>query len=376
MLNQRKTKSTTTDPARGSGHEPLPLDGQGRTSARVVFVILLVVLALWIAGAFLSPLTWAAILAMALWPLYEPFAALFSRRLAATAAPLIFTLLVGCVLFLPVALAGYQMAQQGEQLLAWIGQSREGGIPVPGWVAQLPLAAGTLDQWWREHLMDPKGAAGWLERFDAEGTAGWAKSLGGELLSRSFMFLFSLLALFVLLRHGPWIAGRTLDTADRILGAPGERLASKMVEAVRGTVNGTVTVALGEGLLIGIGYAIAGVPSAMLFTVLTAAFAMLPFGAWAAFTAAALAVVASGGSGMAAAGVFGWGAIVMVVGDHFVWPTLVGGAARMPFLFALVGIFGGLHVFGLVGLFAGPVVMAALLTVWREWVMRPHAREQ
>ena len=211
-----------------------------------------------------------------------------------------------------------------------------------------------------------------LERFDAEGTAGWAKSLGGELLSRSFMFLFSLVALFVLLRHGPWIAGRTLDTADRVLGSPGERLASKMVDAVRGTVNGTVTVALGEGLLIGIGYAIAGVPSAMLFTVLTAAFAMLPFGAWAAFTAAALAVVASGGSGLAAAGVFGWGAIVMLVGDHFVWPTLVGGAARMPFLFALVGIFGGLHVFGLVGLFAGPVVMAALLTVWREWVMRPR----
>jgi predicted PurR-regulated permease PerM len=75
---------------------------------------------------------------------------------------------------------------------------------------------------------------------------------------------------------------------------------------------------------------------------------------------------------VAAAGVFGWGAIVMLVGDHFVWPTLVGGAARMPFLFALVGIFGGLHVFGLVGLFAGPVVMAALLTVWREWVMRPR----
>ena len=89
---------------------------------------------------------------------------------------------------------------------------------------------------------------------------------------------------------------------------------------------------------------------------------------WRAFTAAALALVLGGGSGWAALGVFGWGAVVMIVGDHFVWPTLVGGAARLPFLFALVGIFGGLQTFGLIGLVLGPVIMAALLTVWREWL--------
>jgi predicted PurR-regulated permease PerM len=36
---------------------------------------------------------------------------------------------------------------------------------------------------------------------------------------------------------------------------------------------------------------------------------------------------------------------------------------------ALVGVFGGLQVFGLIGLFLGPVIMASLLTIWREWVM-------
>jgi predicted PurR-regulated permease PerM len=53
-----------------------------------------------------------------------------------------------------------------------------------------------------------------------------------------------------------------------------------------------------------------------------------------------------------------------------VWPTLVGNAARLPFLVALIGIFGGLQVFGLIGLFVGPVIMAALLTIWREWLVR------
>ena len=98
---------------------------------------------------------------------------------------------------------------------------------------------------------------------------------------------------------------------------------------------------------------------------------MIPFGAWVVFTGAALVLVSGDGSGLAAAGVFSWGVIVMLAGDHFVWPILVGGSARLPFLLAFVGIFGGLAAFGLIGLFLGPVIMAALLTVWREWVFRP-----
>ena len=106
-----------------------------------------------------------------------------------------------------------------------------------------------------------------------------------------------------------------------------------------------------------------------MFTLLTIAFAMVPFGAWAAFTAAALTVLAGDGSLWAAVGVLGWGAAVMLLGDHFVWPTLVGNSARLPFLLAFVGVFGGLQVFGLIGIFVGPVIMASLATIWREWLM-------
>ena len=112
-------------------------------------------------------------------------------------------------------------------------------------------------------------------------------------------------------------------------------------------MNGTIVVAVAEGLLIGAGYVLAGVPNAIVFTILTIAFAMLPFGAWAAFTAAAITLGVSGGPVWAAFAVFGWGAVVMLAGDHFVWPALVGGAAKLPFLLAFVGIFGGLASFGL-----------------------------
>jgi predicted PurR-regulated permease PerM len=289
-------------------------------------------------------------------------------------AAFLFTALVGLTLIFPIALATWQIAQQSDALFTWIKHSQENGIAVPDWVARLPIAAETLQQWWRTNLTDPKAAAAWLQSINADKGAEFFKLFGGQMINRAFMFFFSLVALFVLLRNGRWIAQRFLDTADRIFGDPGEGLAGKMADAIRGTVNGTIVVAIGEGALIGLGYVIAGVPNALLFTVLTAAFAMLPFGAWAAFTAAALTLGISGGEPWAAFAVFGWGALVMLAGDNFVWPTLVGGAARLPFLFAFVGIFGGLATFGLLGLFLGPVIMAALLTIWREWVMPDQPR--
>lgn len=355
--------------------KPLPLDAAARVKARVVLAVALVGLALWTAASFLPALIWATILAVSLWPLYLNFA----KRLASGPSNLtafVFTVIVALILFTPMALAAYQFAQQSDVLISWLKKAGESGVEVPEWLARLPVAAESMQQWWRDNLSDPKAATAWLKTINAENASELFRTFGGQLIHRLFLLFFSLLALFVLLSNGRSVANRFLETSDRLFGGAGEGLIEKMVDATRGTVNGTVLVAVGEGLLIGVGYLVAGVPNPVLFTVLTTAFAMIPFGAWAAFTTAALVLVSGGGSGLAAAGVFCWGVIVMLAGDHFVWPTLVGGSARLPFLLAFVGIFGGLAAFGLLGLFLGPVIMAALLTVWREWVFRPRVEQK
>jgi predicted PurR-regulated permease PerM len=358
-----------------AGHKALPLGSGARMNARVVFAIAIVALAVWTAAGFLPPLVWATILAVALWPLYVNFAARLASGPSGPAA-LIFTAIVALILFTPMSLAIYQVAQQGSEIAGWLKNARESGIEVPDWIAHLPVAAEVVQQWWRANLSDPKAATAWLQIVNADNASDLFNTLGGQLMHRLFMLLFSLFALFVLLSNGRSVANRFAETCDRILGHPGEGVIEKIVDSIRGTVNGTVIVAVGEGLLIGVGYLVAGVPNAVMFTIITTAFAMLPFGAWAAFSAAALTLVSSGGSEVAAVCVFCWGAAIMLAGDHFVWPTLVGGSARLPFLFAFVGIFGGLATFGLLGLFLGPVVMAVLLTVWREWIFRPDNQDQ
>jgi predicted PurR-regulated permease PerM len=205
-----------------------------------------------------------------------------------------------------------------------------------------------------------------LNGIDSQTLTQWSKTLGGALVSRLLHTFLTFLALFILLRNGNEIGRHVLVAIDRWFGRPGERLAESMASAVRGTVNGTILVAVGEGILIGIGFMLAGVPNAALFAVLTTAFAMLPLGAWLAFGTAAIVLILAGGSILAAAAVAGWGAVVMLIGDNFVQPALIGGAVRLPFLWTLFGILGGLETFGLIGLFLGPVLMAALLTIWRQ----------
>jgi predicted PurR-regulated permease PerM len=315
-----------------------------------------------------------AILAVALWPLYLKFASRFMAG-PSPASALVFTMLVALILVTPISLAVYTIAQQSDLLLDWFKRAREGGIDVPDWVARLPIAAESTQQWWRANLSDPKAASAWLKTLNADNVSDLFTTLGGQLIHRLFLLFFSLLALFALLRNGRAVASRVLETCDRLFGEAGEGLVEKMVDATRATVNGTVLVAFGEGIMIGLIYFVVGVPNALTFLILTTAFAMIPFGAWFAFTAAAVVTISAGGIGFAAAAVFVWGSAVMLAGDHFVWPTLVSGAARLPFLLAFVGIFGGMAAFGLIGLFIGPVIMAALLSMWREWIFRPAQQE-
>ena len=67
-------------------------------------------------------------------------------------------------------------------------------------------------------------------------------------------------------------------------------------------------------------------------------------------------------------GLFLWGSIELFIVDKTIRPTLVGGPIKLPFLPTFFGLIGGVKTMGLVGLFVGPVLMALLVAIWREWL--------
>ena len=174
------------------------------------------------------------------------------------------------------------------------------------------------------------------------------------------------MTLFFLFRDGDYLAEQMQRASHRAFGPSGERVGRQIIASVHGTVDGLVLVGIGEGVLLGIAYAFAGVPHPTLLGAITAVAAMIPFGAPLVFGFAALLLVGQG-SGLAAIVVLAVGMIVTFVADHFVRPVLIGGATKLPFLWVLFGILGGVATWGLLGLFLGPAIMAALILLWREW---------
>src|SRR3954467_8149878 len=344
---------------------------QSRRITRLIFAVGILAIGLWIARDFLLPVAWGIIIAVALWPLYDRLVEFLPRRGRNFLAPLLFTIATGLLLIIPLVLAAVQLASEAQNAIEWLVQVRENGIPPPSWLAKIPIVSGWAVSWWQAHLSDPQATGDLFGSIDADTLTKPIRTFAPQILQCLVLFFFVLLTLFFVFRDGARLGQTFLAFADRWLGDPGERIAENLVSVVRGTVNGTVFVALGEGTLIGIGYFVTGVPQPVLFAVLTVAFALLPFGAWLFFGVAALMLLFQGVGLLAAGGLFAFGAAVMLIGDNLVQPKLIGEAGRLPLLIALISIFGGMRTFGLIGLFLGPVILSVLLVIWREWISPP-----
>jgi predicted PurR-regulated permease PerM len=331
-------------------------------------VAILVAMGIYTLWNFLSALAWAAIFAIALWPFYR----VAEQRIGPAILPALMTAAVALVFVLPVGLIGLQLASDSHQAADWVRNAQANGIPEPQILHRLPFAQAQVDAWWQQNLADPGQARVLLQRT-TQGRVGQAGRVVGEQAARRLtLFGFMLLTLFFLFRQGHALTQQLRRGAARAFGPRGEQIGLQIIASVHGTVNGLVLVGLGEGVLLGIVYAVAGVPHPTLFGAVTAVAAMIPFAAGLVFSAAALLLLAQSSVAWAIA-VFAAGLAVTFTADHFVRPVLIGGATRLPFLWVLLGILGGVEAWGLIGLFLGPAIMAALILLWREWVGEPSA---
>ena len=130
-----------------------------------------------------------------------------------------------------------------------------------------------------------------------------------------------------------------------------------------------------EGVVLGVVYVAVGLPYPASVAAITGVLAVIPFGAPIVFTVAALYML-SVGKAIGAAVIFVSGMVVLFIADHFIRPALIGGAARLPFVWVLLGLLGGLETLGFIGLFLGPAIMAALVALWRDWTGAPLPAEQ
>lgn len=241
---------------------------------------------------------------------------------------------------------------------------------MPVWIKELPLIGEWLTLQWHEFIGEPHELGKIISAISGQNLSGisrWVLQLGWNTLGLLLTLLFMLITLFFLYKDGEHIAKQLDIVGERVLPARWHSFSRVVPATVSSTVIGMTLIAIGEGIVLGIAYWIAGVPSAVAFGVLTAFMALIPGGAPTMFTLISLYLVGTGDM-TAGVGLFLWGSIELFIVDKTLRPNLVGGPIKLPFLPTFFGLIGGVKTMGFVGLFVGPVLMALLVAIWREWL--------
>lgn len=333
----------------------------------------IVILTIFIIHKFIPSMIWAAIIVIATYPLYEKWRTLFGSKQNASA--LIFTCLLGLLFLLPLSwLIGILITELQLFINFLQHVNNEGGV-APDFFKNFPLIGTELVNYWDANIGKPGNVRSFLSNLHLTltPTSYYIKQIGFSVAHRSFQVGFTLLTLFFFYRDGDKLIKQVHHVGEYCLGDRWFRYADRLPRALRATVNGTIVVGIGVGILMGVCYALVGFPAPTLTGFITALAAMIPFVVPIIFVIVALALFSSG-SIISAIVVLVWGTLVMFVADHFIKPVLIGGAIELPFLAVLFGILGGVETLGLLGLFLGPMVMVLFVTLWQEPQGKAHIR--
>lgn len=333
-------------------------------------LLLLMYLLFLILAPFLKPLAWSAVLAIFFYPVYLRL----QRKFGTTWAAILSTVGVTLLMIIPVLLVLMYATREAIDASAQIQSSINSGTS--------PLPADTMS-WVREHLPESWRGMDFMGplREGAQKVAAYlAGSLGG-LLKNVFAFIVNLFillfALFFMFRDGDQI----LQALRHLLPFEQELQDSMLKESgdlIFASVAVALLIALIQGFLGGVAFAITGLPAAVFMGVLIAFFSIVPVVGSALIWFPAAAWLAIQGS-------WGKALIVLVIcagvagtADNLVRPMLLRNRTKLNDLLLFISILGGLDVFGLLGLIAGPTIVAAALGVFRVYManrneMRPEA---
>jgi predicted PurR-regulated permease PerM len=314
---------------------------------------------------FLVPVAWAIVLASVSWPAYLRLRRLLGPYVNISA--LLMTLFLACVFALPllwvISMLRSEVPAASAALIDILSRGREG---LPPSLVQLPWIGPEIERLADLAAEDPAGLRAqlvqWLKPW-AEETLAVLGNIGRAALK----FAFALLTAFFLYRDGEPLLDQARRLLLQLLGPRAGSYLHAIGDTMQAVLYGLVLTALVQGALAGLGYWVAGVDAPVLLGAATAMLALVPFGAPLIWVAVSLWLLAVGET-WAGVGLALWGAVVVSQVDNLLRPLFISSATRIPYLLVLFGVLGGISAFGLIGLFLGPIVIAILLAVWREWV--------
>jgi len=340
--------------------------------ALAIFVGYLLLLVL---QPFAGSMAWAIFLAFILHPFHRWLTRKLGNRPGTSAG--IITGLTPFALLTPLTLLGVAFANQAKGLIEYL-RTRDlhldGSLLLE--IEKYPVI-GPAARFAREELqLNATDLQEWITRA-AEAAVRNVGSLGSGIvlgaLGTLVGFFFMLFLMFFFVRDGQAMFARL----KRLIPVPEEhreQLFNHLASVTRGVFYGIGLTAIVQGTMVGIGFAIAGLPSPVVFGVLAAVLALLPAGGAAIVWIPAVLYLGATGRLTAAVIMLAWG-VVISTSDNILRPILVSRHAPVSAFTVFVGVVGGIAAFGTIGIVVGPVflaLVAAILTYFDEKVIAPN----
>lgn len=325
----------------------------------------LVLLGFRVIEPFIVPLVWAAILGFVSWPTYLWLLRLLGGRRAV--ASLVMTTAITLAVIAPIAWLAVVLRIDLIHLYHNVQAMLAGGVQLPEWLLKVPWLGEHLRELNAEIAQDPHVIGSQLRKLTNRSFAD-VVHISGEITRNLAKLALTVLSLFFVFRDGERFARDFATALELLLGPRVHNYLRAIGQTIKAVIYGLVLAALVQGTLAGLGYWIAGTTAPVSLAALTTVLGLIPFAAPTLWGGVGVWLMLSGKT-VAGVGLLVWGAIVVGWTDHMVRPFLISREARIPFLVVLFGVLGGLAAFGLVGLFLGPVILAVLLAIWREWLL-------
>lgn len=333
------------------------------------FLVLLVGITIafaWILQPFFGAVFWGVILGVLFMPLFRW---LLARTRQRTLSALLAVVALILIVVLPVLLitaalvregtAVYQAIESGEiSFAAYFDQVINA---MPAWLSGLLDRFGLSDLRELQDRLISAMAQG--SQLAARTIATQAVGIGQNALHFIVGLAIALYLAFFMFRDGDALV-RRVSRAIPMDEKHKHELFEKFATVVRATVKGNLVVALVQGGLGGIAFAVLGIGGAVLWGVLMALLSLLPaVGAGLVWTPVAIYLLATGAIGKGVA-LIAYGVLVIGLVDNLLRPILVGKDTRMPDYLVLISTIGGLAVFGLNGFVIGPLIAAVFIAAW------------
>jgi predicted PurR-regulated permease PerM len=343
------------------------------TFERLVDIIIRLCVLLFLLGwcfVILTPfvliLIWAGVIAIAIYPVYNFFIKVFRKR---SLASVMLTLVMLSILVVPSWLVTQSLFEEVNHLRELNSQGKL-VIPPPGdRVAGWPAVTKPIVEIWElasENL--PSVVREYSDQLKAAGA--WLLSAVAGIGTGILQFIISIIIAGVLLAYSIPVGNAATQVFVKLAGQNGEHFVGTTVTTVRSVVKGILGVAVIQATMAGLGFFIAGVPYAGVWTVAALFFAIIQVGAG-PIAIPVMIYMFSATDTLTAILLAVW-LVITLISDNILKPLLLGRGAPAPMLVVFLGAIGGFITSGFLGLFLGAVILTIGYKLLMLWLGSPQ----